>query len=204
MSRNRGPRLKIIRRFQQHLPGLSRKTAERRPYPPGQHGANRRVKRSDYRVRLEEKQKLRFNYGISERQLRNYFRKAVAHQGDTGLCLLQLMESRLDNVVFRSGFASTIPAARQLVGHGHVLVNGKRLDIPSYHVREGDVVSLKEKTKTNPLVEESVASPSLETPSYLSVGDDRFQVTFGQTPAREDVPVEIQEHLIIEFYSQIV
>ena len=204
MSRNRGPRLKIIRRFQQHLPGLSRKTAERRPYPPGQHGANRRVKRSDYRVRLEEKQKLRFNYGISERQLRNYFRKAVAHQGDTGLCLLQLMESRLDNVVFRSGFASTIPAARQLVGHGHVLVNGKRLDIPSYHVREGDVVSLKEKTQTNPLVEESVASPSLETPSYLSVGDDRFQVTFGQTPAREDVPVEIQEHLIIEFYSQIV
>ena len=204
MSRNRGPRLKIIRRFQQHLPGLSRKTAERRPYPPGQHGANRRVKRSDYRVRLEEKQKLRFNYGISERQLRNYFRKAVAFQGDTGLCLLQLMESRLDNVVFRSGFAATIPAARQLVGHGHVLVNGKRLDIPSYHVREGDVISLKEKTKTNPLVEESVASPSLETPSYLSVGDDRFQITFGQTPAREDVPVEIQEHLIIEFYSQIV
>ena len=204
MSRNRGPRLKIIRRFQQHLPGLSRKTAERRPYPPGQHGANRRVKCSDYRVRLEEKQKLRFNYGVSERQLRNYFRKAVAHTGDTGLCLLQLMESRLDNVVFRAGYASTIPAARQLVGHGHVLVNGKRLDIPSYHVREGDVISLKEKTKTNPLVEESVASPSLETPSYLSVGDDRFQVTFGQTPAREDVPVEIQEHLIIEFYSQIV
>lgn len=204
MSRNRGPRLKIIRRFQQHLPGLSRKTAERRPYPPGQHGANRRIKRSDYRVRLEEKQKLRFNYGISERQLRNYFRKAMAHTGDTGLYLLQLMESRLDNVVFRSGYAATIPAARQLVGHGHVLVNGKRLDIPSYHVREGDVISLKEKTKTNPLVEESVASPSLETPSYLSVGDDRFQVTFGQTPAREDVPVEIQEHLIIEFYSQIV
>ncbi len=204
MSRNRGPRLKIIRRFQQHLPGLSRKTAERRPYPPGQHGANRRIKRSDYRVRLEEKQKLRFNYGISERQLRNYFRKAMAHTGDTGLYLLQLMESRLDNVVFRSGYAATIPAARQLVGHGHVLVNGKRLDIPSYHVREGDVISLREKTKTNPLVEESVASPSLETPSYLSVGDDRFQVTFGQTPAREDVPVEIQEHLIIEFYSQIV
>ena len=204
MSRNRGPRLKIIRRFQQHLPGLSRKTAERRPYPPGQHGANRRIKRSDYRVRLEEKQKLRFNYGISERQLRNYFRKAMAHTGDTGLYLLQLMESRLDNVVFRSGYAATIPAARQLVGHGHVLVNGKRLDIPSYHVREGDVISLREKTKTNPLVEESVASPSLESPSYLSVGDDRFQVTFGQTPAREDVPVEIQEHLIIEFYSQIV
>ena len=204
MSRNRGPRLKIIRRFQQHLPGLSRKTAERRPYPPGQHGANRRIKRSDYRVRLEEKQKLRFNYGISERQLRNYFRKAMAHTGDTGLYLLQLMESRLDNVVFRSGYAATIPAARQLVGHGHVLVNGKRLDIPSYHVREGDVISLREKTKTNPLVEESVASPSLETPSYLSVGDDRFQVIFGQTPAREDVPVEIQEHLIIEFYSQIV
>ena len=204
MSRNRGPRLKIIRRFQQHLPGLSRKTAERRPYPPGQHGANRRIKRSDYRVRLEEKQKLRFNYGISERQLRNYFRKAMAHTGDTGLYLLQLMESRLDNVVFRSGYAATIPAARQLVGHGHVLVNGKRLDIPSYHVREGDVISLREKTKTNPLVEESVASPSLESPSYLSVGDDRFQVTFGQIPAREDVPVEIQEHLIIEFYSQIV
>ena len=204
MSRNRAPRLKIIRRFQQHLPGLSRKTAERRPYPPGQHGANRRIKRSDYRVRLEEKQKLRFNYGISERQLRNYFKKAVAFQGDTGLRLLQLMEARLDNVVFRCGFAPTIPAARQLVGHGHVLVNGKRLDIPSYSVNEGDVISLKEKSKTNPLVEESVASPSLETPSYLSIADDRFQVTFNQVPAREDVPVEIQEHLIIEFYSQIV
>ena len=204
MSRNRGPRLKIIRRFQQHLPGLSRKTAERRPYPPGQHGANRRIKRSDYRVRLEEKQKLRFNYGISERQLRNYFKKAVAFKGDTGLRLLQLMEARLDNVVFRCGYAATIPAARQLVGHGHVLVNGKRLDIPSYSVNEGDVISVKEKTKTNPLVEESVASPSLETPSYLSVGDDRFQVTFNKIPAREDVPVEIQEHLIIEFYSQIV
>ena len=204
MSRNRSPRLKIIRRFQQHLPGLSRKSAERRPYPPGQHGSSRRVKRSDYRVRLEEKQKLRFNYGISERQLRNYFKKAAASTGDTGRLLLQLIESRLDNVVFRAGFAPTIPAARQLVGHGHVIVSGVKVDIASFQVSEGDIVSLREKSRKMPLIEESMGSPSLENPGYLSFNEDRFEATVSGSPARDDIPVDIQEHLIIEFYSRIV
>ena len=204
MSRMRSPRLKIIRRFQQHLPGLSRKSAERRPYPPGQHGGSRRVKRSDYRVRLEEKQKLRFNYGISERQLRNYFKKAAASTGDTGRRLLQLIESRLDNVVFRSGFAPTIPAARQLVGHGHVIVNGAKVDIASFQISKGDVISLREKSRKIPMIEESMASPSLESPSYLSLSEDRFDATVSELPERDDIPVEIQEHLIIEYYSQLI
>src|SRR5690606_2441783 len=115
MSRYTGPRVKILRRFGQQLPGLSRKSLERRPYPPGQHGQRRRRKSSDYRVRLEEKQKLRYNYGIGERQFRIYIKRATRAKGDTGLRLLQLLEGRLDNVIFRAGYAPTIPAARQLV-----------------------------------------------------------------------------------------
>ena len=206
MSRNRGPRLKIVRRFQQHLPGLTRKTAERRPYPPGVHGTSRRIKRSDYRVRLEEKQKLRFNYGVTERQMRTYFKKALAHPGDTGQYLLQSLERRLDNVVFRAGFAPTIPAARQFVTHGHVMVNGRRLDIPSYTCQAGDVISIREKSQKMPLVEECIASPALEIPSYLGadVEPSPFKKEFVTAPTRDDVPLEIQENLIIEFYSQIV
>lgn len=205
MSRNRSPRLKIVRRFQQHLPGLTRKTAERRPYPPGVHGTSRRIKRSDYRVRLEEKQKLRMNYGVTERQLRTYFKKAVAFPGDTGQRLLQLMESRLDNVVFRAGFAPTIPAARQLVTHGHIQVNGRRLDIPSYQCQSGDVLSVREKSQKIPVVEECIASPSLEIPSYLGTDEaSPFKKEFRTLPMRDDVPLEIQENLIIEYYSRIV
>ena len=205
MSRNRSARLKIIRRFQQHLPGLTRKSAERRPYPPGVHGAGRRTKRSEYRVRLEEKQKLRINYGVNERQMRTYFKKAVASVGDTGQRLFELMESRLDNVVFRAGFAPTIPAARQLVGHGHITVNGKRVDIPSFQCHSGHVISVKEKSRNIPVVEESMASPVLENPSYLTRKEDSaFDVEFTDAPSRDDVPFDIQENLIIEFYSQIV
>ena len=204
MSRFRGPRLKVIRRFQQHLPGLSRKSAERRAHPPGQHGQSRRTKRSDYRIRLEEKQKLRYNYGLSERQLRNCFKKAVNGNDDTGLSLLRLMESRLDNVVFRAGFAPTIPAARQLVAHGHVLVNGSKVDIPSFQVQIGQTVAIREKSQNIPVVAESVAAPVLECPSYLSVDSAKFEATFKAEPAREDIPFEFQEHLVIEFYSQIV
>src|SRR3954466_3613160 len=120
MARYTGPRLKIIRRFGQHLPGLPRKSAENRPYPPGQHGLSRKPKASDYRIRLEEKQKLRANYGLTERQLRTYFKRAIRAKGDTGGNLLAMLESRLDNVVFRGGFAGTIPSARQLVSHGHI------------------------------------------------------------------------------------
>ena len=171
MSRFRGPRLKVIRRFQQHLQA-SHVRLQSAARPPGQHGQSRRTKRSDYRIRLEEKQKLRYNYGLSERQLRNCFKKAVNGKDDTGLALLRQMESRLDNVVFRAGLAPTIPAARQLVAHGHVMVNGSKVDIPSFQVQIGQTVSIREKSQNIPVVAESVAAPVLECPSYLSVDSE--------------------------------
>jgi len=204
MARYRGPRLKIIRRFQQHLPGLTRKTAERRPYPPGQHGTSRRGKRSEYRIRLEEKQKLRLNYGLSEKQLRSYFKRAMAFKGDTGFRLLQLVESRLDNAVFRCGYAPTIPAARQLVTHGHIQIDGKRVNIPSYHLVGGETVSVREKSRKIPLVEATTQNPVLESPSYLDIDAAKFEAMCKGEPVREDIPVDLQENLIVEFYSQIV
>ena len=203
MARFRGARLKVVRRFGQHLPGLTQKSAENRPYPPGQHGLRRRSKPSDYRIRLEEKQKLRFNYGLNERQLRTYFKRAAAGKGDTGQNLLTALESRLDNVVFRAGFARSIPAARQLVVHGHLLINGKRMNVPSYVVQVGDVISLREKSKQHPVVEQSFVSPVLEVPSYLSRDDGNVQATFNAEPSRDDVPLELQEHLVIEHYSRV-
>jgi small subunit ribosomal protein S4 len=203
MARYRGPRLKIVRRFGQQLPGLTRKSAENRPYPPGQHGMGRKPKPSDYRIRLEEKQKLRNNYGLSERQLRTYFRHAAALKGDTGGNLLSLLESRLDNVVFRAGFAPTIPAARQLVTHGHLRVNGRKVDIPSYRVKEGDAISLRDKSKNNEILKAAFASPTLEVPSYMQRDDAALEAKVTATPSREDVPLDIQENLIIEHYSRV-
>ena len=203
MARDTGPRLKIVRRFQEPLPGLTQKNGERRPYPPGQHGQGRRAKVSEYRIRLQEKQKLRFNYGVSERQLRRYFKRAIKTKGDTGALLLQLLESRLDNVVFRAGFAPTIPAARQLINHGHVRINNKKVDIASYLVRLNDVVTLKEASKKIPVVVSTLAARPLELPSYLSVDNDKVEATFNGAPTREDVPVDVQEQLIVEYYSRV-
>ena len=203
MSRQRGPRLKIVRRFQEPLPGLTQKNGERRPYPPGQHGPGRRGKVSDYRVRLDEKQKLRLNYGLTERQLRRYYRRATKTKGDTGALLLCLLESRLDNTVFRAGFAPTVPAARQLVNHGHVRVNGKRVDIASYSLASGQVVSLTDDAKKIPMVATALQGRALELPSYLSVDESLAQASVTSLPQREDVPVEVQEQLIIEYYSRV-
>ena len=203
MARYTGARLKIVRRFQDPLLGLTQKSGERRPYPPGQHGPSRRAKVSDYRIRLEEKQKLRFNYGVSERQLRRYFKRAIRVKGDTGQLLLQILESRLDNVVFRAGLATTIPAARQLVCHGHVRVNGKKVDVPSYAVRVGEVIGVREKSKKLVIVQTALQNRSLELPSYLSVDPDKMEATFHGLPTREDVPVQVQENLIVEFYSRV-
>ena len=203
MSRHTGPRLKIVRRFQEPLPGLTQKNGERRPYPPGQHGPGRRAKVTDYRLRLEEKQKLIFNYGPSERHLRPYYRRATKTKGATGALLLQMLEQRLDNVVFRAGFAPTIPAARQLINHGHVLVNGKKVDIASFIVLNGTTITLREKSKKIPLVESTLQARPLELPSYLSVDNAKAEATFTGLPQRDDVPVEVQEQLIVEFYSRV-
>ena len=147
MSRYRGPRVKLMRALGLNLPGLSRKSIERRPYPPGAHGGDRRRKESDYGRQLKEKQKLRFNYGLGERQLRRLVIDARRSKTETGKKLLELLESRLDNVVFRGGLASTIPAARQLVNHAHVLVNGQKVDIPSFRVKVGDVITVRERSR---------------------------------------------------------
>lgn len=199
-----GPRLKVIRRLGTPLPGLTRKSAEKRPHPPGQHGVGkRRTTKTDFRRRLEEKQKLRYHYGITERQLRNYFEEAVRQRGVTGELLLGMLERRLDNVVFRLGFAPTIPAARQLVTHGHVLVNGKRVDRAAALVRRGDEISLSEKARTNPGVMQSVENgPQVAVPGYLERGADGFSGRVTGNVSRPDIPFLVEETAIVEFYAR--
>lgn len=206
MSRYTGPRFKILRRFGQQLPGLTRHTlnSEALPKPPGEHGAGHRKKLSDYGMRLNEKQKLRINYGLSEKQFRLYIKRATSSKIDTGLKLLQLLESRLDNVVFRAGYAATIPAARQLVNHGHITVNGRKVDIPSFQVSADDVVGLREKSKKIAIINESIATPTLTRPAYINWDGEKLTAKMTNAPSREDIPFEVQENLIIEYYSQMV
>ncbi len=202
MARYTGPRLRVVRRFQQQLPGLTRKTDGVRSNPPGQHGA-RRGRASDYRLRLDEKQKLVYNYGLGERQLRNYFKTAARRKGDTGKNLLTLLESRLDNVVFRLGFAPTIPAARQVVKHGHITVNGRRVDVPSYPLRPGDVIGVCEGSRQHPVIVETLQSPSLSLPDYLDLDAGKMTGTFRHLPERADIPLEVQENFVVEYYSRV-
>ncbi len=201
MSRYRGPRLRVVRRLGD-LPGLSRKTP-RRAYPPGQHGQARK-KRSEYAIRLEEKQKLRFNYGLSERQLLRYVRKARRVTGSTGQVLLQLLEMRLDNTVFRLGMAPTIPAARQLVNHGHITVNGKSVNIPSYQCRPGEVITVKDKEVSRKLVEANLQFPGLaHLPSHLEFDKQKLVGKVNGIVEREWVALQVNELLVVEYYSRI-
>ncbi len=200
MSRYRGPRLRVVRRLGE-LPGLTRKSA-RRAYPPGQHGQGRR-KRSEYAVRLEEKQKLRFNYGVSEKQMIRYVRRARRTQGSTGQVLLQLLEMRLDNTVFRLGMAPTIPGARQLVNHGHVTVNGRVLDIASYHCKPGDVIGVRESDRSRQLVTTNLEFPGLANiPSHLEFDKQKLTGKVNGIIEREWVALQINELLVVEYYSR--
>lgn len=202
MSRYRGPRLRIVRRLGE-LPGLTRKSA-RRAYPPGQHGQARK-KRSEYAIRLEEKQKLRLNYGITETQLIRYVKKARRASGSTGQALLQLLEMRLDNTVFRLGLAGTIPGARQLVNHGHITVNGKVVDIPSYQVRPGEVISVKNNERSRRLAETNLEYPGLSNlPSHLEFDKNTLTGKVNGVIEREWVAISINELLIVEYYSRKV
>ncbi len=202
MSRYRGPRLRITRRLGD-LPGLTRKAAKR-SNPPGQHGQARR-KRSEYAIRLEEKQKLRFNYGISERQLVRYVKKARALEGSTGTNLLKLLENRLDNICFRLGFGPTIPAARQLVNHGHIQVNGKSLDIASYQCKAGDVISVRERKGSKNLAEANLEFPGLaNVPPHLELEKSKLTAKITGKCDREWVAIEINELLVVEYYSRKV
>lgn len=204
MSRYRGPRLRVVRRLGD-LPGLTRKSVNsqgKRTNPPGQHGANRK-KRSEYAVRLEEKQKLRFNYGVSERQLLRYVRKARRAAGSTGQALLQLLEMRLDNTVFRMGMAPTIPAARQLVNHGHVTINGKVVSIPSYQCRPGELVGVRNTERSRKLVETNLQDPGLaHLPSHLEFDKAKMEGKVNSVVEREWVALQINELLVVEYYSR--
>ncbi|MGF1513831.1 MAG: 30S ribosomal protein S4 [Elainellaceae cyanobacterium] len=200
MSRYRGPRLRVVRRLGE-LPGLTRKTA-RRAYPPGQHGQGRR-KRSEYAVRLEEKQKLRFNYGLTERQLLRYVKRARRATGSTGQVLLQLLEMRLDNTIFRLGMAPTIPSARQLVNHGHILVNGRRVDIPSYQCRPGDVITVRDRDRSKELVQTNLQFPGLANlPNHLEFDKAKVEGKVNGIIDREWIALQINELLVVEYYSR--
>lgn len=200
MSRYRGPRLRVIRRLGD-LPGLTRKSA-RRAYPPGQHGQNRK-KRSEYAIRLEEKQKLRLNYGLTEKQMLRYVRRARRVTGSTGQVLLQLLEMRLDNTVFRMGMAPTIPAARQLVNHGHVTVNGRVVDIASYQCRPGETISVRDRDASRKLVEANLQYPGLANlPSHLEFDKNKMTGKVNSLVEREWVALQVNELLVVEYYSR--
>jgi len=200
MARYRGPRLRVVRRLGE-LPGLSRK-APRKAYPPGQHGQARK-KKSEYAVRLEEKQKLRFNYGLTEKQLLRYVKKARRAGGSTGLVILQLLEMRLDNTVFRLGFGPTIPSARQLVNHGHIMVNGRLVSVPSYQCRPGDVITVRDRDASKKLVEANLQFPGLaNVPSHLELDKDKLSAKVNGIIEREWVAININELLVVEYYSR--
>jgi small subunit ribosomal protein S4 len=179
---------------------LTRKIADRRPYPPGQHGQRRR-RFSEFKKQLYEKQKIRFNYGLTEQQMRNLFLEAQRSKEPAGEMLLRLLEQRLDNVVFRAGFAPTIPAARQLVVHGHIEVDGRKTDRPSYRIEPGQEVAVREKSKDLERIEDSLAQPSLRPPSYLEINAEKKVGRMTSLPSREDVPVQVDESFVVEYYS---
>lgn len=195
-SRREGINLAETEKVQKYL--------DRRPYAPGQHGQRRgRGRPSDYLVRLREKQKLVRLYGMNERQFRNLFEEAASVPGVTGTVFLQLLESRLDNVVFRMGLASTRRQARQFVGHGHILVNGQRVDVPSFRVRPGDEISLSEKSRSIGLVLENMeAAKRRRVSPWMEFNPETFTGVFARVPAREDLALPINENFIIEYYSR--
>lgn len=201
MARYIGPKTKIARKFGEAIFGDD-KAFEKRNYPPGQHGnAKRRAKKSEYAVQLMEKQKAKYTYGILERQFRNLFKKATAAPGITGEVLLQLCESRLDNVVYRMGIAPTRSAARQLVSHRHILVNGEKVNIPSYQLKPGDVVAVREKSKSLEAITNSLANNSTVY-EWITWNGDKMEGTFVSVPARIQIPENINTQYIVELYSK--
>ena len=201
MARYRGPKTKISRKFGEPLCGEDR-TLEKKNYPPGQHGnAKRRGKKSEYAIQLMEKQKAKYTYGILERQFRNIYDKANRGKGVTGELLLQLCESRLDNVVFRMGLSNTRDGARQLVSHKHILVNGSIVNIPSYTLRPGDKVSIREKSKSLKAIESSLRE-NISEYEWIKFNRERLEGEFISLPEREQIPENIKEQLIVELYSK--
>ena len=201
MARYTGPRHKACRRARTPLCQSKRCPVERRPYPPGEHGRGR-IRESDYLIQLREKQKLRTMYGVLEKQFRRYYEEGARRQGITGDNLLQLLEQRLDNVVWRSGLAATRPQARQLVNHGHFQVNGKKVDIPSYQVKVGDVVTVKERSNDLIVIQHSVDTQDRLVPEWLEVNTDERKIVIQSNPRRDQIDTDINEQLIVELYSK--
>ena len=205
MTKRTTAKYKIDRRMGENIWGRPKSPVNRREYGPGQHGQRRKNKISDFGLQLRAKQKLKGYYGdLTEKQFRRIFAEAERVKGDTGELLIGLLERRLDAVVYRAKFVPTVFSARQFVNHGHVLVNGKRVNIPSYRVKEGDVVEVREKSKQNASVLEAVGLPERDVPDYLEVDHSKMTATFVRTPALSDVPypVIMEPHLVIEFYAQ--
>ena len=201
MARYRGPKTKIARKLGAPIYGPD-KAFEKKNYPPGQHGNSRRRKVSEYGVQLKEKQKARYTYGLLEKQFYNTFKKADAIKGITGEVFLQLLESRLDNVVFRMGIAPTRSAARQLVSHRHITVNGNVVNIPSYQVSPGDIVGVREKSKSLEVISESLSKGVHTKYSWIEWDNNLLKGKFVSLPERDEIPENIREQLIVELYSK--
>ncbi len=201
MARYTGPQTRIARKFGEAIFGED-KAFEKRNYPPGQHGmSKRRGKKSEYAVQLMEKQKAKYTYGILEKQFRGLFEKASASRGVTGEVLLQLVEARLDNVVYRMGIAPSRRAARQIVGHRHITVNGEIVNIPSYHLKPGDKVAVREKSKSVEAIESSLSNNS-RVYDWITWNNDTKEGTFVSVPERSQIPENIKEQLIVELYNK--
>ena len=201
MARYTGPASRISRRLNVDLVGGD-KAFERRPYPPGQHGRGR-VKESEYRLQLHEKQKARYTYGVLEKQFRRYYEEATRKSGKTGDALLQILESRLDNVVYRAGFAKTRRHARQLVNHSHFTVNGHKVDIPSYRVQGHDIIDVRDKSRDmTPFIIARETHGDRPTPAWMEVLPTTMRILIHQLPTRQQIDTQVQEQLIVELYSK--
>jgi small subunit ribosomal protein S4 len=200
MSRYTGPSFKKARRVGFSISETGKDLA-RRPYGPGQHGQDRKGKLSDYGTQLKEKQKVRFMYGVNERQFKKTFNEAAKMTGIHGTNFLRLLESRLDNLVYRIGFASTRRGARQLVNHGHVTVNGKKVDIPSYRVKPGDVISIKEDDKNLKVVTEALSKVTKRV-EFITYDEGKMEATYVRLPERNELNADVDEALIVEFYNK--
>lgn len=202
MARYTGPRSKIARKFGEPIYGPD-KYLDRKNFPPGQHGVSKkRKKTSEYGVQLREKQKVKYTYGLLERQFRNFFEKAASASGVTGLVLLQLLESRLDNVVYRLGVAPTRSAARQLVSHRHITVNGNVVNIPSFILRPGDIIGVREKSKSLEVIVDCLGANCRSKLAWLEWDDTQMAGKYMSVPERSEIPEDIKEQLIVELYSK--
>jgi len=205
MARYTGPKARVSRRLGTNIFGTKGETValEKRPYPPGEHGrTRRRGNPSEYLLQMQEKQKARFTYGLSEKQFRNLYEEANRKEGVTGENMLRFLEMRLDNVVYRSGWAATRPQARQFVGHGHINVNGRRVDIPSYRVRKGDVISLRDKSRQMIVIRHNMDTLDRLKPNWFEMSGDGFELTVNELPVRGQIDVPVREQLIVELYSK--